>query len=96
MMDSLNSVIGRQLSAFSLVCLVNRFALGAVGAAQAASDCDTDRDAYGQPNCDVACEHAGGRTNASAESNPETDLRRRFLHVRLPLTADSSPETGSE
>jgi hypothetical protein len=79
-----------------LVLFVNGFALGAVGAAQAASDRDTDRDYYGQPHCDVACKDAGGGTNAGAESNTETDLRRRFLHVRRPLTADSSPDGGSE
>jgi hypothetical protein len=78
------------------VLFVDGFAFGAVGTAQAASDCDTDRDSYGQPHCDVACKDAGGGTNAGAESNPETDLGGRFLHVHGPLTADASPETGSE
>jgi len=64
---------------------VDSFALGAFGAAKAAPDRDSDGDAHGQPDRDVAREDARRGSDAGAENNAEADLRRRFLHVHLPL-----------
>jgi len=54
--------------------LVNCFALGAVGVAQAASDCDSNRDSCGQPDRNVSCEDAGRGADSSAQSNAKADL----------------------
>jgi hypothetical protein len=70
---------------------VDNFALGAAVAAKAASNCDSYRNSYSQPDRNMAGEDAGSRTNASTQCEAESDLRRRFFHARLPLrTADSS------
>jgi hypothetical protein len=70
--------------------LVNSFALGTIAAAKAASDCNSDGDSCGQPDRYMAGKDAGSGTDASAKREAETDLRRRFFHVRLPLRTDPS------
>jgi hypothetical protein len=45
---------------------VDSFALGTLGAAEAASDCDSDGDSYRRPDGDVACEDACCGADAGA------------------------------
>ena len=79
-MDSFsNQLLAVWLLASSLVLFVDGFALGAVGAAKVASDRDSDGDAYGQPDCDVAGGDAHRGADAGAESDAKADLHDGFF-----------------